>query len=82
MEPETDRVFGRAYFLIQALEVVAREPQPDDSSEHQNKDHSVDHKDHMGLHKRIGGLCSGCCSPWPLSPLLHVPLPLPPRSCH
>ena len=64
MEPETDRVFGRAYFLIQALEVVAREPQPDDSSEHQNKDHSVDHKDHMGLHKRIGGLCSGCCSPW------------------
>ena len=42
----------------------------------------MDHKDHMGLHKRIGGLCSGCYSPWPLSPLLHVPLPLPPRSCH
>lgn len=31
MEPETDSVFGRAYFLIQALEVVAREPQPYDS---------------------------------------------------
>lgn len=51
MEPETDRVFGRAYFLIQALEVVTREPQPDDPSEHQNKDHSVDHKDHVGLHR-------------------------------
>lgn len=82
MEPETDRVFGKAYFLIQALEVVARVPQPDDSSEHQNKDHSVDHKDHMGLHKRIGWLCSGCWRPWPLSPLLHMPLPLLPRSCH
>ena len=52
MEPETHRVFGRAYFLIQALEVVAREPQPDDSSEHQNKDRLVDHKDHVGFRRR------------------------------
>lgn len=76
MEPETDRVFGRAYFLIQALEVVAREPQPDDSSEHQNKDHLVDHKDHVGLHRRTGG-CAPVVAALGLS-LLYFTRPCPP----